>query len=64
MSTNKGTIVQVVGPVVDVKFDSEKLPKLNNAIEIDNHGSRLVVEVAQQIGDDVVRCIAMDSTDG
>ena len=64
MSTNKGTIVQVVGPVVDVKFDSENLPKLNNAIEIDNHGSRLVVEVAQHMGDDVVRCIAMDSTDG
>ena len=64
MSTNKGTIVQVVGPVVDVKFDSENLPKLNNAIEIDNHGTRLVVEVAQHMGDDVVRCIAMDSTDG
>ena len=64
MSTNKGTIVQVVGPVVDVKFDSENLPKLNNAIEIDNHGARLVVEVAQHMGDDVVRCIAMDSTDG
>jgi len=64
VSTNKGTIVQVVGPVVDVKFDSENLPKLNNAIEIDNHGARLVVEVAQHMGDDVVRCIAMDSTDG
>ena len=64
MSTNKGTIVQVVGPVVDVKFDSENLPKLNNAIEIDKHGARLVVEVAQHMGDDVVRCIAMDSTDG
>jgi len=64
VSTNKGTIVQVVGPVVDVKFDSENLPKLNNAIEIDKHGARLVVEVAQHMGDDVVRCIAMDSTDG
>ncbi|MBO4360105.1 MAG: F0F1 ATP synthase subunit beta [Eubacteriaceae bacterium] len=64
VSTNKGTIVQVVGPVVDVKFDSDNLPKLNNAIEIDNHGTRLVVEVAQHMGDDVVRCIAMDSTDG
>lgn len=64
MSNNIGKVVQVIGPVVDAKFDSENLPKLNNAIEIDNHGVKLVVEVAQHMGDDVVRCIAMDSTDG
>ena len=64
MSSNTGKIVQVVGPVVDVKFENGKLPKLYNAIEIDNHGQKLVVEVAQHMGDDVVRCIAMDSTDG
>ena len=62
--SNIGKIVQVIGPVVDIKFEEDCLPKLNNAIEIDNAGSRLVVEVAQHMGDDVVRCVAMDSTDG
>ena len=62
--SNIGKIVQVIGPVVDIRFEEGHLPKLNNAIEIDNSGARLVVEVAQHMGDDVVRCIAMDSTDG
>lgn len=61
---NTGTIVQIIGAVLDIKFPPEKLPKLLNSIEIDNNGSRLVVEVAQHIGDDIVRCIAMGSTDG
>ncbi len=61
---NVGKVVQIVGAVVDVKFEKEHLPQLLNAIEIDNKGERLVVEVAQHIGDDVVRCIAMGSTDG
>ena len=61
---NIGKIVQVIGPVVDIKFEEGELPKLNDAIEIDNHGTRLVVEVAQHMGDNVVKCIAMDSTDG
>lgn len=61
---NIGKIVQVIGPVVDVRFSEGNLPKLNDAIEIDNQGSKLVIEVAQHMGDDVVRCIAMDSTDG
>ncbi len=61
---NKGTIVQVIGAVLDIKFSPESLPDLLNAIEIDNNGKRLVVEVAQHIGDDTVRCIAMGSTDG
>ena len=61
---NTGKIVQVIGPVVDIKFEEGELPKLNDAIEIDNHGARLVVEVAQHMGDNVVKCIAMDSTDG
>ena len=59
-----GKIVQVIGPVVDIKFEEGSLPKLNDAIEIDNRGARLVVEAALQMGDNVVRCIAMDSTDG
>lgn len=61
---NIGTVVQIVGAVVDVRFEKDSLPDLLNAVEIDNNGSKLVVEVAQHIGDDVVRCIAMSSTDG
>lgn len=61
---NIGVVVQIVGAVVDIKFEKDKLPNLLNAIEIDNNGQKLVVEVAQHIGDDVVRCIAMSSTDG
>ncbi len=61
---NVGKIVQIVGAVVDIQFDKDNLPNLLHAIEIDNNGKKLVVEVAQHIGDDVVRCIAMSSTDG
>ncbi|MBR1765320.1 MAG: F0F1 ATP synthase subunit beta [Ruminococcus sp.] len=61
---NVGKVVQIVGAVVDIRFDKDKLPNLLNAIEIDNNGTKLTVEVAQHIGDDVVRCIAMSSTDG
>ncbi len=63
MDSNIGKIIQIVGPVLDVRFD-EKLPELYSAIEIKNKDSVLVVEVAQHIGSDTVRCIAMDSTDG
>ena len=59
-----GEVVQVIGPVLDIRFAHDELPPLLNAIEIDNDGAKLVAEVAQQIGDDVVRCIAMNSTDG
>ena len=61
---NIGTVVQIVGAVVDIRFEKDRLPNLLNAIEIDNNGTKLTVEVAQHIGDDVVRCIAMSSTDG
>jgi len=61
---NIGTVVQIVGAVVDIRFEKDCLPNLLNAIEIDNSGTKLTVEVAQHIGDDVVRCIAMSSTDG
>ncbi len=61
---NIGKIVQIIGAVVDVRFAKEHLPRLLNAITVDNHGTKLVLEVAQHIGDDIVRCIAMSSTDG
>ena len=61
---NKGKVVQIVGAVVDIRFSKESLPDLLNAIEIELNGSKLVLEVAQHIGDDIVRCIAMSSTDG
>ena len=63
-SKNIGKVVQIVGAVVDVRFEKDSLPDLLNAIEIDNKGEKLVVDVAPHIGDDIVRCIAMGSTDG
>ena len=60
---NIGKIVQIIGAVVDISFPKNSLPRLLNAIEIDNNGTKLTVEVAQHIGDDVVRCIAMSTTD-
>ena len=61
---NIGYVSQVMGPVVDVKFDEGTLPAINNALVIKNGEKSLTVEVAQHIGDNVVRCIAMASTDG
>ena len=61
---NIGTVVQVIGPVLDIRFPDGHLPDLLNAIEIEREEGKLVCEVAQQLGDDVVRCIAMSSTDG
>ena len=61
---NVGKVVQIIGAVIDIQFSKDNLPKLLNAIEIELNGNTLVCEVAQHIGDDVVRCIAMASTDG
>ncbi|HHY49417.1 MAG TPA: F0F1 ATP synthase subunit beta, partial [Alphaproteobacteria bacterium] len=58
-----GRVSQVQGAVVDVTFDGH-LPAILNALETDNHGNRLVLEVAQHLGENSVRTIAMDSTDG
>ncbi|BAH73972.1 F0F1 ATP synthase subunit beta [Solidesulfovibrio magneticus] len=67
-SGNVGKIVQVIGAVIDVEFPEGKLPNILNALDIKNVNNEfatdLVVEVAQHLGDNVVRCIAMDSTDG
>ena len=61
--TKSGKITQVIGAVVDVKFD-EDLPPILNALEVDNNGTRLVLEIAQHLGENTVRCIAMDATEG
>ena len=61
---NIGSVVQIIGPVLDIRFPAGHLSDLLNAIEIERDGGKLVCEVAQQLGDDVVRCIAMSSTDG
>jgi F-type H+-transporting ATPase subunit beta len=61
---NKGIINQIIGPVIDIKFDPEKMPELLNAINIPFGEKNIVAEAAQHIGDDVVRCVALSSTDG
>ncbi len=61
---NIGTVVQVIGPVLDIRFADGELPNLLSAIEVQNGDRKVVAEVAQHIGDNVVRCIAMSSTDG
>lgn len=61
---NKGKIIQVMGPVVDVAFEDKKLPHIKDALVVDNQGKRCVMEVAQHIGGDVVRCIMLASSDG
>ncbi|KAL2112071.1 hypothetical protein VUR80DRAFT_8646 [Thermomyces stellatus] len=63
-SVGDGKIHQVIGAVVDVKFDSAKLPSILNALHTDNNGQKLTLEVAQHLGENVVRCIAMDGTEG
>jgi F-type H+-transporting ATPase subunit beta len=62
-NTATGRITQVIGAVVDVKFDGH-LPEIFNALETTNQGARLVLEVAQHLGESSVRCIAMDTSEG
>ena len=62
-NTTNGRIAQVIGAVVDVEFDGE-LPPILAALETDNNGQRLVLEVAQHLGENIVRTIAMDATEG
>ena len=64
MAKNVGTVIQVVGPVLDIRFPEEHLPELLSAIEVVQDDRVVIAEVAQHIGDNVVRCIAMSSTDG
>ena len=61
---SKGIIHQIIGPIIDIKFEPEHLPDLLNAINIEIDDRTIVAEVAQHIGDDIVRCVALSSTDG
>jgi F-type H+/Na+-transporting ATPase subunit beta len=65
-AANRGQVIQVIGPTVDVRFDPERLPPINNALKIEDpdRGIQLTVEVALHVGDEIVRCVAMSSTDG
>ncbi len=62
--SNKGVVTQIIGPVLDIRFEDGCLPDLNNAVVIEYEGRKITLEVAQHIGDSVARCIAMSSTDG
>ena len=62
--SNKGKIIQVMGPVVDVKFEDENLPAIRDALEVNNGDKKCVMEVAQHIGNDTVRCIMLASSEG
>src|SRR5512140_959972 len=66
MAENIGKVVQVIGPTVDCAFDADKLPKILNALKIvdEKRSIHLTVEVANHIGDNIVRCVALASTDG
>ena len=65
MANNIGKITQIIGAVLDIKFTEGNLPEINDAIKVPTKdGKELVVEVSQHLGDDIVRCIAMGSTDG
>ena len=61
---HKGVVTQIIGPVLDIRFAEGELPELRNAVTIHHAGKVITAEVAQHIGDNVVRCIAMNSTDG
>ena len=61
---NKGTIHQIIGPVIDIKFDQDEMPELLTAIKVETGERTIVAEASQHIGDDVARCVALSSTDG
>ncbi|WP_346847001.1 MULTISPECIES: F0F1 ATP synthase subunit beta [unclassified Clostridium] len=64
MAQRIGKVVQIIGPVIDIKFDTDSLPNIYNAIQIKMDGRVIVAEVEQHIGDDIVRTISMESTEG
>ena len=64
MAGNIGRIVQIIGPVIDIRFEDGQLPKIYDAVKIENGGNEVVVEVMQHLGDQVVRCVSMTATEG
>lgn len=64
MSENIGKVIQIIGPVIDVRFENCELPKIYTALKIQNPGAAVTIEVIQHLGNNIVRCIAMSSTDG
>ncbi|MCX7921022.1 MAG: F0F1 ATP synthase subunit beta [Clostridia bacterium] len=64
MAEKFGSIVQIIGPVIDVRFENGELPKIYNALRINYNGENITAEVMQHLGNDTVRCVAMSSTDG
>ncbi len=62
--SNLGKVIQIIGPIIDIKFDSENLPDLFNALEINAGDRKVIAEVEQHIGDDTIRAIAMEDTEG
>lgn len=64
MKAGTGVVSQIIGPVVDIKFNRQELPAINNAVIIEHGDRRVTVEVAKHLGDDTVRCISMSSTEG
>ena len=64
MTMNKGKIVQVMGPVVDVVFEDGQLPNIKDALEVENNGKRCVMEVSQHLGNNIVRCIMLGASEG
>ncbi|MBR1683978.1 MAG: F0F1 ATP synthase subunit beta, partial [Clostridia bacterium] len=64
MANTTGTVIQIMGPVLDIRFADDSLPDLLNAIEVDAGDHTITAEVEQHIGDNTVRCVAMSSTDG
>ena len=64
MTMNKGKIVQVMGPVVDVVFEDGQLPDIKDALEVENNGKRCVMEVSQHLGNNIVRCIMLGASEG
>ena len=61
---NIGILIQVIGPVVDVRFEENMIPRINNALEILHNDKKLIIEVFQHVGNGIVRCVAMGATDG
>ena len=61
---NKGKIIQVMGPVVDVVFENGELPSIKDALVVDNDGKKCVMEVSQHVGNDTVRCIMLSASEG